>query len=151
MVAWDKVCKSKTKRVLGVINLTIQNLLLKYLDKFYDSKNLPRVNLIWSSYYRNGVPHLSTLKGSFRWKDVCNLIDFIGGIARCLIGDGVSCSFWNDGPPLSIHMPRLSSFALNAKIPVTIFFQFSWKIIFTCPYLKKLILTCSLWKFCLKR
>lgn len=68
------------------------------------------------------MPHLSTLKGSFRWKDVCNLIDFIGGIARCLIGDGVSCSFWNDVwndvSPLSIRMPSLSSFALNEKILV---------------------------------
>uniref|UniRef100_A0A0D3F9H3 Reverse transcriptase zinc-binding domain-containing protein n=1 Tax=Oryza barthii TaxID=65489 RepID=A0A0D3F9H3_9ORYZ len=39
------------------------------------------------------------------------------GIARCNVGDGVSCSFWydvwQDGPPLSFMMPRLFSFVLS--------------------------------------
>lgn len=38
------------------------------------------------------IIELSTLKGSFWWKDVCNLMDLFRGIARCLVGDGVSRS-----------------------------------------------------------
>lgn len=93
-----KVCIPKNKGGLGVINLSIQNqaLLLKYLDKFYNRKNLPWVNLIWNSYYGNGVPHLSNLKGYFWWKDVCKLMDLFMGIARCMVGNSVACYFWED-------------------------------------------------------
>jgi hypothetical protein len=55
--AWDKVCKPKLKGGLGVLNPSIQNqaLLLKYLEKFYNRRELPWIKLIWNSYYRNGV------------------------------------------------------------------------------------------------
>lgn len=48
LVAWDKVCKPKVKWGLGVINLSIQNqaLLLKFLDKFYNRRQVPWVSLI---------------------------------------------------------------------------------------------------------
>jgi hypothetical protein len=41
---------------LGIINLRSQNsaLLLKHLDKFYDKKEIPWVNLIWYAHYSNG-------------------------------------------------------------------------------------------------
>jgi hypothetical protein len=48
MVAWKKYTRPKRKRGLGLINLRSQNkaLLLKHLDKFYNRKNIPWVNLI---------------------------------------------------------------------------------------------------------
>jgi hypothetical protein len=69
LAAWDKVCQPKKKGGLGVINLSIQNqaLLLKFLDKFYNRRKVPWVDLIWNSYYSQVVPHFSTSKGSFWW------------------------------------------------------------------------------------
>jgi hypothetical protein len=45
----------KNKGGLGVLNMKIQNqgLLLKFLDKFYNKKDIPWVKLIWSTYYQN--------------------------------------------------------------------------------------------------
>lgn len=61
LAAWDLVCQPKKKGGLGVINLELQNiaLLLKHLDKFYNKKDLPWINLIWDKYYSNSVlpPH----------------------------------------------------------------------------------------------
>jgi hypothetical protein len=39
-----------------VINLRSQNtaLLVKHLDKFYNRRNIPWVNLIWNTYYPRG-------------------------------------------------------------------------------------------------
>lgn len=124
LAAWDKVCKPKLKGGLGVLNPSIQNqaLLLKYLEKFYNRRELPWIKLIWNSYYRNGVPPMSIFKGSFWWRDIYNLMDFFRGVTRCLVGDGVSCSFWNDvwsdDPPLSVSIPRQYLFAVNTMISV---------------------------------
>jgi len=57
LVAWKKCAKPKRKGGLGIINLRSQNkaLLLKHLDKFYNKKEIPWVNLFgmplpqWSS------------------------------------------------------------------------------------------------------
>ena len=48
MVAWPKVTKPKNKGGLGVIDLRTQNeaLLLKHLDKFYNKRDIPWVNMI---------------------------------------------------------------------------------------------------------
>jgi hypothetical protein len=42
LAAWDMVCKPKDKGGLGIIHMKTQNqaLLLKYLDKFYNKKDL---------------------------------------------------------------------------------------------------------------
>lgn len=139
LVAWDKVCKPKVKWGLGVINLSIQNqaLLLKFLDKFYNRRQVPWVSLIWSSYYENKVPHLAPIKGSFWWKDICKLMDIYRGISRCILGNGSSCSFWDDiwsdGPPLSLHMPRLHSFAINKNVSVQSFLPVSVEEQFQLP------------------
>jgi hypothetical protein len=63
---------------LGIINLRMQNktLLLKHLDKFYNKRDIPRVNLIWNTYYVNGeIPHVAKDKGSFWWRDIIRLCD----------------------------------------------------------------------------
>lgn len=49
-------------------------------------------------------------------------MDLFRGISRCTLGNGLSCSFWDDvwsdGPPLSLHMPRLCSFVVNRNVYV---------------------------------
>ena len=53
---------------MGIINLRSQNkaLLLKHLDKFYNKKDIPWVNLIWNAHYPLGqVPHATADKALF--------------------------------------------------------------------------------------
>ena len=56
MVAWTTVCRPENQGGLGVLNINIQNyaLLLKNLHKFFNRNNIPWVNLIWDTYYKNG-------------------------------------------------------------------------------------------------
>jgi hypothetical protein len=127
LVAWKKCCKPKRKGGLGIINLRSQNnaLLLKHLDKFYNKKDIPWVKLIWSVHYSNGqVPHATTDKGSFWWKDILKLCDLFRGIANCKIGDGSTVLFWSDlwnDNVMQIKYPRLYSFAKNKNISVAQF------------------------------
>ena len=67
MAAWALVCRPKEKGGLGIINLQVQNqaLLLKQLHKFYNRVDVPWVNLIWSKYYEDVVPHAADQCGSF--------------------------------------------------------------------------------------
>lgn len=48
LVAWKKCTRPKKKGGLGIINLRTQNmaLQLKYLDKFFNKKDIPWVHLI---------------------------------------------------------------------------------------------------------
>jgi len=112
---------------LGIINLRSQNktLLLKHLDKFYNRKDIPWVKLIWNAHYSQGqVPHASTDRGSFWWKDVLKLCDMFRGIAKCTFGDGSTVLFWSDlwnDNILESKFPRLYSFARNKNISVARF------------------------------
>lgn len=66
----------KKKGGLGILNLRNQNtaLQLKNLDKFFNKKDIPWVNLIWSTHYKNGkLPQASKNYGSFYWRDVLKL------------------------------------------------------------------------------
>jgi hypothetical protein len=127
LVAWEKCSKPKKKGGLGIINLRSQNsaLLLKHLDKFYNRKEIPWIKLIWYAHYPNGqVPHASTDRGSFWWKDVLNLCDLYRGIASCKVGDGSTVLFWLDlwnDNVMQTNYPRLFSFAKNKKISVAQF------------------------------
>ena len=58
---WTIVQKPKEKVGLGVINLRLKNdaLLLKQHHKFYSQRDVPWVNLIWSTYDQNKIPHAS--------------------------------------------------------------------------------------------
>lgn len=99
LVAWKKVQRPKKKGGLGVINLRTQNyaLLLKHLDKFYNKRDLPWVNLIWNTHYSNGgILHASSDKGSFWWRDILKLCDLFRGIATCTVGDGSTVLIWSD-------------------------------------------------------
>jgi hypothetical protein len=51
-------------------------MLMKHLNKFYNKKDIPWVNMIWSAYYSNGeIPHASKDRGSFWWRDILKLVD----------------------------------------------------------------------------
>lgn len=67
LVAWPTVIKPKDKGGLGVLKLKLQNdtLLIKELHNFYNREDVPWVQLIWSKYYSNKVPHAAREIGSF--------------------------------------------------------------------------------------
>ena len=129
LVAWKKCSKPKRKGGLGIINLRSQNsaLLLKYLDKFYNRKEIPWVKLVWHAHYSNGdIPHATMDKGSFWWKDILKLCDLFRGITNCKLGDGSTVLFWSDlwnDNVMQSKFPRLFSFAKNKKISVLQFFS----------------------------
>ena len=129
LVALKKICRPKDKGGLGVINLSSQNnaLLLKHLDKFYNKRDIPWVNLIWETYYSSGeVPHAVNEMGSFWWKDILKLCDLFRGIATCTMGNGQSVLFWEDtwnNRLLKELFLRLYSFARNKGISAAKFLQ----------------------------
>jgi len=47
------VCKSRQEGGLGIINIEEQNkaLLIKNLDKFFNRRDIPWVQMIWEKYY----------------------------------------------------------------------------------------------------
>lgn len=98
LVAWDKVCRPKKPGGLGVLNMRVQNqgLLLKHLDKFFNKCDIPWVNLIWESYYPDGVPHASAPMGSFWWKAILKSIPIFRGITSCQAGMGDTILSWKD-------------------------------------------------------
>jgi hypothetical protein len=59
LAAWDMVCKPKENGGIGIENFKKKNdsLLMKHLHKFYNKADTPWVQLIWSTYYDNVVPH----------------------------------------------------------------------------------------------
>jgi len=70
------VCRAKDEGGLGVISVETQNqaLLMKNLDKFFNRKDVPWVNLVWEKHYKNGKLPGQVKKGSFRWRGVLKLI-----------------------------------------------------------------------------
>lgn len=82
--AWPMVCKSKSEGGLGALNLRTQNdaLLLKFLHKFFNREDIPWVNLVWESHYKNGKLPISNNKGSFWWKDIIKLLDSYKGLTK---------------------------------------------------------------------
>jgi hypothetical protein len=106
--------------------MKIQNqaLLLKFLDKFYNKKDIPWVNLIWDTYYQHTVPHAANLCGSFWWRSVMKLSPIYRGIAVCNIGQGDTALFWKDDWQNQIMQetyPCLFSYAQDEDISVKLF------------------------------
>lgn len=65
--AWQMCCKTKEEGGLGIIDIGEQNkaLLLKNLDKFFNSKEVPWVQMVWEKYYPEGKLPCNSRKGSF--------------------------------------------------------------------------------------
>jgi hypothetical protein len=126
LVAWSRVCRPKKHGGLGVLNLEIQNkaLLMKQLHKFYSKAGVPWVHLVWALYGDN-VPHASSKRGSFWWRDIFSLVEEYRSVSRCKIGNGHSVLFWKDfwvnGELLCDKYPRLFSYSLNEDISVANF------------------------------
>jgi hypothetical protein len=123
LVAWPVVMQPKQKGGAGIINLQVQNdaLLIKQLNKFYNKESVPWVQLVWSKYYSNKVPHTSREVGSFWWRDVMRLNGLFRQVHKCTIGDGSSVSFWGDiwlDGVLLQKFPRLVSYARNEEVSV---------------------------------
>jgi hypothetical protein len=120
LVAWNKCARPKKKEGLGIISLRRQNeaLLLKHLDKFYNKKDIPWVNLIWNTYYNNGeVPHASKKRVSW-WRDILKLAGKFRGIATCKVRSGTIVLFWSDvwnEQHLQYKYPRLIVFKASVK------------------------------------
>lgn len=113
----------KEKGGLGILNLKLQNdaLLLKHLDKFYNRREIPCVELIRWKYYQDKVPHAAREVGSFWWKDVLRLSNLFRSITTCKVGDGTPILFWEDswtGNILSDSFPHLLSFTIDTKASV---------------------------------
>jgi hypothetical protein len=98
---------------------------LKHLDKFYNKKDIPWVNLIWDTYYSNGgIPHTAGPKGSFWWKDILKLCEIFRGIATYKVGSGDTVMFWTDvwnDMLMQNKFPRLFSYAKKKDISVAQF------------------------------
>jgi hypothetical protein len=77
------ICKPKKCGGLGVVDFQKQNvaLLLKYLDEFYNHRDIPWVSLIWEAHYNDKIPHAEKLCISFWWRDVVRLVDNFRGVA----------------------------------------------------------------------
>jgi hypothetical protein len=117
------ITKPKSEGGLGVINIEIQNraLLLKNLDKFYNKKDIPWVNLVWEKQYKNGKLPDHTRKGSFWWRDILKLVNQFKEMTKIQLKDGKSCLFWKDdwyNGNLKTQCPEGFSFAKNGSISV---------------------------------
>jgi hypothetical protein len=119
------ICKPKLKGGLGIVNFQKQNaaLLLKFLDKFYNKRDIPWVQLVWSAHYQGKVPHEEKLCGSFWWKDVMKQVDNFRGVSVISMGAGDTFMFWQDNwkvdgvaRPFMFRFPRLFSYVLNDKM-----------------------------------
>lgn len=123
LAAWDRVCHPKNKGGLGVINLKVQSdaLLLKYLHKFYNHTPIPWVELIWSTYFNNKIPHASDPCGSFWWTDIMKLMPMYRGMTKVKVMDGTNTLFWKDMWANNIlieQYPRAYSFAIDEDVSI---------------------------------
>jgi hypothetical protein len=123
LVAWNMVCRPKNKGGVGILNLKVQNeaLLLKYLHKFYNKVNTPWVKLIWDTYYREKIPHVSEACGSAWWREILKLIPVYRGISSCKVGSSETILSWKDlwlTNVLSNTHQRAFSYAIDEDMSV---------------------------------
>lgn len=126
--AWETVCATKEEGGLGVINLRKHKeaLLLKNLDKFFNTKDIPWVSLEWEKHYSNGKLPNHIKKGSFWWRDILKLLDCYKSFSIVQVQNGQSCLLWLDKwnqQPLSAEFIELFSFARNRSITVSKFYS----------------------------
>jgi hypothetical protein len=94
---------------------------MKNLYKFFNKRNIPWVNIIWSSHYRNGGIPFSRKVGSFWWRDVLKTMITYKGFFRVVVEDGQSTQLWFDqwdNIIPAIAYPEFFSFVTNKDITV---------------------------------
>lgn len=66
------------------MNINVQNkaMLPKNLDKIYNIHDIPRVNLVFNTYYVDGRLPSDHMEGSFGWGANLKLIDCYRSMAR---------------------------------------------------------------------
>lgn len=90
------------------------------MDKFFNGKDIPWVNLVWEKHYGNDRLPRIVKKGSFWWRDVLKLLPIFKGMATVKINNG-ACFFWKDTwetQTLEQQFPQAFSFAKNKNITV---------------------------------
>jgi len=117
LVEWKAMCRTKKEGGLNIVNLKNQNsdLLMKFLDKFYNHADIPWVQLTWSKlYYNHSIPpHSKKPCGSFWWKDVLKLFPKFKEFSLCKPRKGNTSTLWLDnwsGQVLQQVFPQLYSF-----------------------------------------
>jgi hypothetical protein len=120
------ICKPKENGGLGIVHFQKQNaaLLIKFLDKFYNHREIPWVQLIWFDHYRDKISHAENLCGSFWWRDVLKLVDNFRGVAAVQLGKGDTFFFWSDNNwnindskmSFKSRFPRLYSYVLDENL-----------------------------------
>ena len=81
---------------------------MKNLDKFYNRKEIPWVNLVWEKHYKNDKLPGIVKKGSFWWRDVLKRLPSFKEMATVQVKNGASCFFWKDrwiSQPLERDVP----------------------------------------------
>lgn len=75
LIAWRKVCQPNAQGGLGVLDISLQNscLQMKFPHKLFNHVKLPWIDLIWKSYYPDGIV-TNTPTGSFWWKSILKLL-----------------------------------------------------------------------------
>lgn len=117
------VCVSKEEGGLDVINLKKHNeaLLTKNFDKFFNTRDIPWVSLVWEKLYPNGKLPNHVRKGLFWWRDILKLLHDFKSFSSAQVQNGSTCLFWSDSwiqQPLQLEYPELYSFARNKEISV---------------------------------
>jgi hypothetical protein len=90
LAAWEMICKPQQCGRLGIVNFQKHNaaLLIKFLDKFYNKKDVPWMELVWHAHYDGKIPHAEKLCASFWWRDVLKLVDNFRGVSAMTMGIG---------------------------------------------------------------
>jgi hypothetical protein len=129
---------------MGIIN--IRNhlvLLVKFPHKFYNTLDLPWVQLTWQKMYSNGKPpHERKCVDSFWWKDIISFAPNFLLMTRCRVNNGLSVSSWNDHWDLGVVnalYTQLVSFARKKVARLANFWLGRIVDISSWPYLRLFI------------
>lgn len=99
---------------------------MKFLDKFYNCADVPRVSLTWNKFYSNSqtAPQARSPVGSFQWKDILKFFENFQEMAICSPSKGNTVLFWSDSwtdQPLKEKFPQLYSFTRKLKCSIRFF------------------------------
>ncbi|XP_037432425.1 uncharacterized protein LOC119299287 [Triticum dicoccoides] len=109
---------------LSLLNSVITSLIifaLCTLKLLYSHWDVPWVELIWSTYYVDKIPHASDPCGSFWWKDILKLTPTYRGISHVVVHSGNMVLMWKDlwlDEVLAESHPRAFSYAKLEDISV---------------------------------